>query len=74
MLKFSKDYFSHSYQGLSCTKNYLRLGVNNFHIWHVIDMEISQFKSLIIPFQEKSHSLESGKTIEEIISVKFITL
>ena len=50
------------------------IGVNNFHIWHVIDMGISQFESLIISFQEKNHSLESSKTIEEIISVKLITL
>ena len=75
MLKFTRDYFSHSHQGLSCTKNAPCLGVNNFHIWHVIDIGISQFESLMISFQEKKpHSLESRKTVEEIISVKFITL
>ena len=74
MLKCARDYFSHSHQGLSRTKNAPCLGVNNFHIWHVIDMGISQFESLIISFQEKNHSLESSKTIEEIISVKLIAL
>ena len=33
-------------------------------------MGISQFELLIISFEEKNHSLESSKTIEEIISVK----
>ena len=42
--------------------------------WHVFDNGISQFESLIISFQEKDHSLESSKTIEEIISIKLITL
>ena len=74
MIKFTRDYFSHSQQGLPCTKNAPCLGVNNFHIWHVIDMGISQFESLIISFQEKKHSLESSKTVEEIISAKVITL
>ena len=37
-------------------------------------MGISQFESLIISFQEKNHSLESSQRIEEIISVKLITL
>ena len=74
MLKFTRDYFAHSHQGLSCTKNAPCLGVNNFHIWHVIDMGISLFESLIISFQQKNHSLESSKTIEEITSVKLITL
>ena len=73
MLKFTRDYFSHSHRGLSCTKNALCLEVNNFHICYVIDMGISQFESLIISFQEKNHSMESSKTIEEIISVKSIT-
>ena len=53
MLKFTRDYFSHSHQGLSCTKNAPCLGVNNFHIWDKIDMGISQFESLIISFEEK---------------------
>ena len=53
MLKFTRDFFSHSHQVLSCTKNALCLGVNNFHILHVIDMGISQFESLTISFQEK---------------------
>ena len=48
MLKYTRDYFSHSQQGLSCTKNVPYLGVNNFHIWHVIDMGISQFESLFL--------------------------
>ena len=74
MLKFTRDYFPHSHQGLSCTKNAPCLEVNNFHIWHVIDMGISQFESLIISFQEKNHSLESSKTTEEIIGVKLPTL
>ena len=70
MLKLTRDYFSHSHQGLSCTNNVPCLGVKNFYIWHVIDMGISQFESLIISFQEKSHSLESSKTIEEIINLQ----
>ena len=70
MLKFTRDYFSHSHQRLPCTKNAPCLGANNFHIWHVIDMGISQFELLIISFEEKNHSLESSKTIEEAISVK----
>ena len=74
MLRFTRDYFSHSHQGLPCTKNAPCLEVNNFHIRHVIYMGISQFESLIISFQEKNHSLESSKTIEEMISVKLITL
>ena len=74
MLKFTRDYFSYSHHGLSCTENAPYLGVNNFHIWHVIDIGISQFESLIISFQEKNHSLESSKTIEEIISAKLITV
>ena len=74
MLKITRNYFSHSHQGLSCTKNVPCLGVNNFYIWHVIDMGISQFELLIFFFQEKNHSLEASKTIEEIISVKLITL
>ena len=74
MLKFTRDYFSHSHQGLSCTKSAPCLGFNNFYIWQVIDMEISQFESLFTSFQEKNHFLESSKTIEEIISEKLITL
>ena len=74
MLKFTRVYFSHSHQGLSCTKNAPCLGLNNFHIWHVIDMGILQFESLIISFQEKNHFLESSKTVKEIISVELITL
>ena len=70
MLKFTRDYFPHLHEGLSCKKNAPCLGVNNFHICHVIDMGIVQFESLIISFQEKYHSLESSQTIEEIISVK----
>ena len=73
MLKFFRDYFSHSHQGLSYTKNAPCLGINNFHIWYVIDMGISQFESLFL-FKQKNHSLESNKRIEEIISVKLITL
>ena len=45
MLKLTRDYFSHSHQRLSCTKNAPCLVVSNFHIWHV--------ESLIISFQEK---------------------
>ena len=55
MLKFTKDYFSHPHQGLCCAKNVPCLGVNNFRIWHVINMGISQFESLINSFQEKKN-------------------
>ena len=74
MLKFTRDYFSYSHQGLSCTKNAPCLGINNFHISHVIDMGISQFESLVISFQEKNHSLESSKAMEEIICQAHYTL
>ena len=53
MLKFTRDYFSHLHQGLSCTRNAPYVGVNNFRNWHVIDMGTSQFESLIISFKKK---------------------
>ena len=54
MLKFTRDYFSHLHQGLSCTRNAPCVGVNNFHNWHVINMGTSQFESLIISFKKKT--------------------
>ena len=60
MLKFTRDYFSQSHQGLSYTKNAQCLGVNNFHIWHVIDMGISQVESLFL-FKKKTISWNPAK-------------
>ena len=41
-------------------KNAPCLGVNNFHIWHVIDMGISQFESLFL-FKKKTISGNPAK-------------
>ena len=65
------DYFSHSHQGLSFTKNAPCLGVTNFHIWHVIDMGISQFELLFL-FKKKKPFLGIQQN-KEITSVKVIT-
>ena len=64
MLKFTADYFSHSHQGLSCRKNVPCLGVNNFHIWHVIDMGISQFESLFL-FKKKTIPWNPAKQLKK---------
>ena len=71
---FTRDYFSHSHQGLFCTKNAPCLTLNNSLIWYAIEMGVSQNESLIFFLQMRYQALVFSKSLEEIIDEKLSTL
>ena len=71
---FTREYFSHSHQGLFCTKNAPCLTLNNSLIWYAIEMGVSQNESLIFFLQIRYQAFVFSISLEEIIDEKLSTL
>ena len=70
LIIFTRDFTSHSYQRLSCTKKAPCLTLNNFLIWYAIEMAAHRINLLQIGYQAPDFSI----TLEEMTDEKLSTL